>query len=571
MDWRYLKMLIIQNNRLLLTNTNIPEIRLKNIQGFSKTKKGFTFSLDIWTIGNLLALGVELSKEVDEFRRVRLEQYKNMLRFNDPEFKSNIKFNSFLDGVLELYQKNAVEFFCQVKKGILGDEMGLGKSLVALATLEKIQASKVILICPAYLKYNWRRETVKWMPGKNIFLCDGSKDKRTEIIRAFNQSETGILIVNYEMFQKENKTVINKRGNQVKKLVNKFPFPKTCDAVVIDECHHLRNHKIYFRDGIMELDSPYIFMMTGTPLNKRPVEMYGLLNVLDPKRFTSFWGFANYYFTVVKGTFGGFDILGFKKEKEYQRVLSEYMLRRVKADVKELPEKIIHEISIVLGDQHQRCYNSLFSYRTGDNQPIESNMELYIRLGQCVYSPELVGFKNKESTLFNTASELYKDIYEGEQIIISSDSKIGAELLYKNSSKYFKNKVIFFITGSTPVKRRDEILTKFEQEKESILICTIRSIAEGYNLDFVKKIIFLDIPFSNNKLLQFFDRIHRMTTTEVKEYYHLIVNNTCQAHKYYKIMEEIRNNSSILKDTAQLKKIIAYDYLERNNINEKKK
>lgn len=528
--------------------------------GYIKGKNFYSFPMDIWVLKKLINSGLRASQELLNLMTDYLVHLSELEIKKHNNYKSNIciESNKKIDNALKDYQRQAVEYMALAEKCILGDDMGLGKSISALGLIELIDAKKTIIISPSYVKYNWMIEVEKWT-DLNIFLCVGNKKQREIVINEFNTSnERGVLIVNYEMCTQIETESTNKRGKKVLKKENKFNFLKEFDCIILDECHRL-TRKVSYKPTISELKSKYIIGMTGTIINKHCIELWSFLNLLDKDRFSSYWRFAEYFFEVSMNRYGGFDIGNLRREKEYKNLLNEFMLRREKSDVLELPAKIIHEVQISLSSKHMKCYKALFSYKLGDGSFIESDLELFIRLGQCVYSPKLVGFKETGS-FFDDIIGLYEDISQNERVIIAFDSKIACIEFYKYIITKLKKLQIFNITGDTDVERRHELLQRFEKYENSILICTIRSLAEGISMDYCNKMILSDISFSNNKNVQFYDRIHRMTSTVKKEYYHIVVNNTCQSYKYRRLKNEAKNIKGIVD--GDLESIIAAEYLE---------
>lgn len=530
---------------------NMLSIEAMKIIGAVKNKHGISFPKDPVVINYLKGLvnqNIEISEDV-------LDWYTSLQKHYDKvkdiiENSRKMELGNYLDTILKDYQKIGIKFLLEAKRCILGDDMGLGKSLQLLSALHYVHSKRTIIIAPAYVKYTWKAEIEKWLSGYTVFLADGTKKVRENIITDFRRCETpAILIVNYEMLQYRNIEKIMDNG--IKKKVMEFKFPEIqmeADVLILDECHRAKNRKNLSIPAIKNIKSKYLWCATGTPINKDPAEIWQILNLIDPSIFTSYWNFAQFYCNVQKNFYGGMDVVSIRREKAYNSVINRYMFRRIKEDVlPELPEKIVHEIPIELNKKHMQCYKYLFKYLDGAGNIIESDLELFIRLSQCVQAPKLVYF-DEESTIYTAIKELYTDITANNNIkpvIIAFDSKISAELFHQE--KILKDTEI--ITGAVKMEKRHEILNRFKSGKFKVLITTQKALAEGVSIDECNDIIFADVSYSNVVNAQFRDRIRRMTTTEVKNYFFLIANNTCQSFKYYKMKEEQENNKNLLKDS----------------------
>jgi len=537
--------LSFKNNRLQLNMTSIDAM---NIIGASKNENGISFPKDPVVINYLKSLvskDIQLNREVLDWYNA-LEYHYNKVKISKGIQK---ELNNYMDTILTAYQKKGVNFMLTAKKCILADDMGLGKSLQLLAGLHYVHSKKTIIVAPAYVKYTWQTEINKWLTGYKTFLADGTKKVREEIIKDFNSCNSpAILIVNYEMLQYKKTTKIVKG---IKRKVTEYKYEdiqQPCDVLILDECHRVKNRKNLAVPAIKNIQSKYLWCATGTPLNKDPAEIWQILNLIDSSIFTSYWNFAYFYCNVQKNFYGGFDVISIRREKYYNAVINRYMFRRMKEDVlPELPEKIITEIKIQLDKKHRNCYEKLFSYMDGCGNIIESDLELFIRLGQCVQSPKLVNF-NVESSVYYTIVELHKDITnenKNKLVIVAFDSKISAELFYNEG--FIKNSKL--ITGAVKMEEREDILNDFKAGNITTLITTQKAISEGVSIDECNNTIFADVSYSNVTNEQFKDRIRRMTSKEVKNYYYIIVDNTCQAFKYYKMKEERESNKELLKDT----------------------
>src|SRR6056297_3257002 len=222
--------------------------------------------------------------------------------------KKSYKLNYFNDTLYDFQTRN-VKFMAELKKTIQASEMGAGKTIMAIATAKEINSKKTLIVSPAYLKTNWKNE-IKKFTDSSINLITGKRKERLkslEEIKNFN-------IINYAMLR--DKQYLNKLKN--------IEF----DFLIYDEAHALKNRKSQQHKGAKKLKCNYITLMTGTPIPNHPEELYGLLNVLYPKQFRSYWRFVETFCEVYDSFYhSGKEILGLKNVKQLKNLLTPIMIR----------------------------------------------------------------------------------------------------------------------------------------------------------------------------------------------------------------------------------------------------
>ena len=111
--------------------------------------------------------------------------------------ENNLEFKTSLP--LFPYQIKGAEFLHRIGSGLLGDEVGLGKTLQALAVIESTDSKKNLVVCPKILTYQWQAEIKKFLPErKNVIVIDGNKNERKEQFNQARSLEELILIIGYE-------------------------------------------------------------------------------------------------------------------------------------------------------------------------------------------------------------------------------------------------------------------------------------------------------------------------------------------------------------------------------------
>lgn len=508
--------------------------QLQTIMGCSETNKGLTFPTNELVIPYIKHHSdIKISEDVLKWYDEKLNKTRKLHSINSitnytEKFDTNIKSLK----ALKNYQLQAVKFFEVSRRCIIGYDMGLGKTLIAISILEKFKYDKVLIVCPAYIKYSWEEELQKWSTLK-YKIAEGQREDRLDMIKRFKK---GVLIVNYEMLSKY----------ECLNITN-------WDCIIFDESHRLKNNTTTTQNA-KKLKSKDMLMLTGSPIAKHEAEIFHPLAILDPEQYTSYIAFINFFMNVYKGFFG-IELRGLRKEREYQYVLDKYMLRRLKEDVIDLPKQNVIDVPIKLSQEALKEYKTIKkSYKDCDNTVIESDIEMYIRLNQYIAYPQLLGSK-LSSIVENTVIELLSNIHE--KCIIAYASKKAAKIAAKNLK-------CFCITGDTPMDERFKILKKFKNTKDGRLVVSIKALKEGVNIDYCNNMIFTDWLPNHQDNNQFMARIHRMNSTNPKFYYNIIVKNTCQEHKYISLIREATQISKSLNDSERnILYSLSSDYLKK--------
>jgi len=250
-----------------------------------------------------------------------------------------------LGGSLLPFQKAGVKFMSDNKSTIMADEMGLGKTVQALAALEYNDAYPAIVICPASLALNWMKEAKKWLPkGRSVQLFDH---------KAGVEGSPDLLILNYEKLKH-------------------LPESYHKKAIIIDEAHRVKNHKAQrtLLAGIQAKGAEYRWLLTGTPIVNRPMELVSLLKILDKLGdFGGWYKFVMRYCAPKNKRIGNkvfTDYSGASNMQELKLNLRKScMIRREKTDVlPELPEKRSSVIPVEISNrsEYKKASQDLLSY-----------------------------------------------------------------------------------------------------------------------------------------------------------------------------------------------------------------
>ena len=243
------------------------------------------------------------------------------------------------------FQKAGIEYASSRPNTLFADDMGLGKTIQAIGVINgDTSVRKVLVLCPASLKINWKRELKKWLTRPfSIGIAEGRRAPRCDV-----------LIMNYDILANFEAAIRRREW----------------DVLIIDECHFLKNSrtkrarhvfgyaprpadvkKAAAKGKELKPISPIpamrVLALTGTPICNRPSELFPIINYLDPGRWSDFFSYAKEYCAASRNSFG-WDFSGSSNLDKLQNILrSTIMLRRLKKDVLvDLPAKVRQVIEV---------------------------------------------------------------------------------------------------------------------------------------------------------------------------------------------------------------------------------
>ena len=254
-----------------------------------------------------------------------------------------IKDNSVKDVVIDYekyshrpplnHQKEAVQKLVENKKFILADDMGLGKTTSTIIAALETGAKKILIICPATLKINWKREIENYS-DRSIFISEG---------KTFS-TEHDFVIINYDIIKNFHDT---KKKDESQVIAANF------DLVVVDEAHYIKNPTAQRTKLINDIAKGVdrLWLLSGTPMTSRPIDYYNLLNLVDSPTARNWMAYAIRYCQGYQFNAGGrkiWNVTGASNLEELRDRTSGTILRRLKEDVLDLPDKIITPVYLRL-------------------------------------------------------------------------------------------------------------------------------------------------------------------------------------------------------------------------------
>lgn len=443
-----------------------------------------------------------------------------------------------IQGIRELAKRNSF---------LLADDMGLGKSLQALTVaaidFEKEWAKRVLICCPATLKGNWADEIEKFTFFSYAIL-DGTPKQRSAQIAGFLQFGTEILIVNYE---------------QVKSHLAELNAAKF-DIAIFDEAHYIKSYKSQRTKAVIALQTGRSFLLTGSPMLNQVDELWPLLHKIDPGAYPIYWKFVNRY-----AVFGGFkdkQIVGVKNRQELISKLDDVMVRRLKKDVLNLPDKQIIQIPVDLHPVQRTLYDQAHEEMRIDHPSmatpveIENHLVKILRLKQiCGSSAAIKGFPD-DSYKLDAVIEKIKEITEakgdtpGEPVVVFTQFRKVQALIALRCQSLHPNPIkTYILNGDVPTSERQGVVKAWQSDEPSALVCMLQVAGVGLNLTAASRCIFVDKLFVPKLNEQAQDRLHRIgaSTTQPIQIIEMIARKTIEQ----RIEQILRKKTKLFNDLVE--------------------
>jgi SWI/SNF-related matrix-associated actin-dependent regulator 1 of chromatin subfamily A len=418
------------------------------------------------------------------------------------------------------HQKIAIEQLLRNKKYILADDMGLGKTTSTIIASLETGAKKILIICPASLKINWQRE-YQLYSNKTSYVCEGKN----------YSSEHDILIMNYDIIKNFHDTK-NKEKSQI--------FKDKFDLVIIDEAHYIQNVQAQRTKLINDIvkDVDRLWLLTGTPMTSRPINYFNLLSLVDSPVAKNWMAYvvrycAGYQFKV--GPRKVWNVMGASNLEELRDRTTTTVLRRLKEDVLDLPDKIITPVYLRL---KSKLYEEVMGdyYNWYEKNPDESK-NLSLQFTKLTQVRQVIADEKVNHTI-----ELAENIIEqGKKVIIFCNFTNSLEKIYEHFGKSAVR-----LDGSMSKTQRQDSVDRFqEDDKVKVFVGNIKAAGVGITLTAAEAVIMNDLSFLPSDHSQSEDRAYRYGQKNNVLVYYPIFENTIEG-----IIYDILNNKKKIIGTV---------------------
>ncbi|MCP5517698.1 MAG: DEAD/DEAH box helicase [Verrucomicrobiales bacterium] len=428
-----------------------------------------------------------------------------------------------ISATMRPYQQAGFEFLCHLATirlgGVLADDMGLGKTLQTLAWFAWLKQrhprkpKPVLVICPASVLHNWRREANKFVPDFKVLVLE-SGPARHNLRKQIPEHD--LIVTNYALLRRD------------LEALRKFSFR----AVVLDEAQFIKNPTAQVSQSVKQLKADHRLALTGTPLENRLLDLWSITDFVQP----AYLGTQAQFQEVYEPTGPDAEWSQRMARRKLSAKLRPMMLRRLKKQVaKDLPDRIEERRDCELGDEQRKLY--LAELRRSRDQVMQavqqkglakSKMHVLAaltRLRQICCHPSLVGSDSpsgKTETLFELIEPL---LDEGQKVLVFSQFVQMLQLLEKECGT--RAVPTHILTGET--KNRQEVVQAFQQaEKPGVFLLSLRAAGTGLNLTAASYVVLYDPWWNPAVEAQAIDRSHRIGQTQTVNAYRLITPGTVE-------------------------------------------
>ena len=289
--------------------------------------------------------------------------------------------------------------------------------------------------------------------------------------------------------------------------------------------HNCKNHASQQGKGLLKVQPDCRIAMTGTPLMNTPLDLYIILKWLGYEKH-AFYKFKQHF--CVMGGFGGYEVVGYRYLEELQEQLNAIMLRRLKNDVFDLPDKIFINEYVEMNGKQEQIYKEITNELRCNIDKIKTApnpLAQLIRLRQATGYTGILSSKITESAKLDRMEELVDEsVANGKKVVIFSNWTQMTTPVYDRLSKKYKGAVI---TGETSDNERQFNVKEFQtNDKCKFIVGTIGAMGTGLTLTAGTVEIFLDEPWTMASKNQAIDRCHRIGTQSNVTIYTLLTKDT---------------------------------------------
>ncbi len=476
-----------------------------------------------------------LPQKVDMLQAVHIDEAA-LQRFGDlPEAKllrerladftgvPKVTLPAQLKAEMRPYQRDGFDFLCHLTRiklgGILADDMGLGKTLQTLAWLAWLREQNpkkpapALVICPASVLHNWRREAERFTPGLKVLVLE-SGPARHNLRKQIPQHD--LTVTNYALLRRD------------LEALKKFEFR----AVILDEAQFIKNPAAQVSQCVKQLRAEHRLALTGTPLENRLLDLWSIVDFVQATYLGTQAQFHEQYEPA------GPDSEWARKiaRRKLSAKLRPLMLRRLKRQVAEdLPDRIEERRDCHLDDPQRKLYLAeLRRSREQVRQTVQEKglarskihvLAALTRLRQICCHPTLVGSdapSGKTETLFELVEPLLE---EGQKVLVFSQFVQMLQLLQAECAQ--RQMPTHILTGET--KNRQDVVQAFQEDAQpSVFLLSLRAAGTGLNLTAASYVVLYDPWWNPAVEAQAIDRSHRIGQTRTVNAYRLIAPGTVE-------------------------------------------
>lgn len=427
--------------------------------------------------------------------------------------------------------------------GLVSAGTGCGKTLMSLWTIDRCARQEgvtpgdlsILVVAPLRTESGWRRAVSQvWPDGEMAFSALSKRRKaEREALEALLRGErpTGVSFIGWELLASVSKRKgYDARAGRVKsKATTRVLGGVEFDWVVGDEIHRACNFRTVTSQVLCKVKARHRLALSATPAGGQPVNIFGALKFLWPRKYPGFTRFANTFFQSEPCYFGGPYSVVYGAEKrpgllsKGHRERGEWQDMRIEDVAGALPPVDIRRVDCTMTAEQRRQYKQLRDEAVawmGDHPavvglPVTRDMRLrQATLGQMRVRPVQGG---EDEWLFDPDSrsgkiaallDILKDIGEEKVVVYSPSRKFQVPLVAQLERAGY-------LCTQVDGEHRDEWKTFLQDNGPQILCAVIPAVAEG--VDGLQRVcrheVWMGLDPSVVRCVQAQGRLHRTGQT----------------------------------------------------------
>jgi superfamily II DNA or RNA helicase len=413
----------------------------------------------------------------------------------DPLLKKMLK------APLYAYQAEGALFAVRAGRVLIGDEMGLGKTIQAIAAAEILArhfgVSKVLVICPTSLKYQWQSEIARFAGRESRVLSGG----RTQHQKDFALDDF-CKITNYE-----------KLKSDLDLIADWAP-----ELVIVDEAQRVKNWNTIAAKALKRIDSPYAIVLTGTPLENKLEELISIVQFVDQHRLGPTWKLLHEH--QVKDEAGR--VTGYTGLEEIGETLAPIMIRRRKSEVLlQLPERTDQNLLVPMTEMQMFHHNEnaevvrrivlrwrKTKFLSDSDQRLLTCALQNMRMS--CNSTYLLDQETDHGVKADELAALFDGLFEQPETkaVVFSQWTRTHEIVIRRLEARGIGYVNFH--GGVPSEKRPALIERFRDDPDCRVFLSTDAGSTGLNLQHASTLVNMDLPWNPAILEQRIARIHRM-------------------------------------------------------------
>lgn len=409
---------------------------------------------------------------------------------------------SWLRAELYAYQREGIRFATFRKGAVIADDMGLGKTLQAMAAAclkrEIFDFRRALVVCPASLKEQWKKEIEKFT-GETAVVAAGGRAARR---RLYESPEPFFVIANYEMVLRD-----------VTALAAAPP-----DLVILDEAQRIKNYETKTAEAVKSIPRKHAIVITGTPLENKLIDLYSIMGFVAPKLLAPLWEFSlNHciFDKEKKNRVTGYFNLQALKDK-----LKDTVIRREKREVlSQLPPIRELNVPVTLSSEQAKIHagyaqsvSAILRKKHLTVVDLQRIQKLLLMMRMTCDSTYLVDGKTNFSPKLDELEAIFSEKLDlpnnQRKVLVFSEWKDMLTLISHRLARLSLGHVI--LTGDVPVEKRGALIAEFEGNPECRVFLSTEAGGAGLNLQVADTVVNFDLPWNPAKKNQRIGRIDRL-------------------------------------------------------------